>query len=433
MRQSFFFKVWGNFSGRISQNSLVVFIGQVARLLLGMISSAMLARGLGVVDLNYFSVVGAVMMIGLTVADFGLSTSAVRYMAADLGSRPEQAKAMAGVFSRLKMGLALLLALLLAGVSRPVAHWLQLPPTNGAWLICLGCLGFLATSVSGVVSTVLQAHSRFQLLIVTQTANIVLTIVLVAGLYFGRQLTLVSALWVGIVTALVTAGWGYWAMPADWQQALWQYPAGNQARQLLNLGKWLWLATVMSIVFSQLDLLLVNRLLDPHTAGLYALALNLSLKATIIAVTLHIVLLPQVAALSDPAGYTTFLKHSTGRTIAAAFGLLLLLPFANPFVSLLYGPEFRPAVPTFLALLLVVIGDIFLAQILLLALPMEMPRLTVLANGVQVLCLALLGLWLIPQWGVMGVVVAKIIGKIVGVSVALGAIMFSDSLRANSA
>lgn len=406
--------------GHKIQDSLVVFLGQVGRLLLSMISSALLARGLGVVGLSYFSVVGAVMMIGLTVADFGLSTSAVRYLAAGR-EPPEQAQNLAAIFARLKMGAAVGLWLVVVALSRPVAQWLGLPAGDGPQWVMLGSLGFVATSLSGVVSTVLQAHSRFQLLIVTQTANIVLTVVLFGGLFLGHRLTVVSALWVGIGTALLTAGWGYWGLSGDWRRALWRpvTSGGGQTRLLLGLGKWLWLATLLSILYTQLDLLLVNRLLDPHTAGLYALALNLSLKATIIAVTLHIVLLPQVSVLNDPAGYFTFLKQSTGRTIAAAFGLLLLLPFANPFVSLLYGPEFRPAVPAFNALLLVVILDIFLAQLLLLALPMEMPRLTVLANGVQLLCLTLLGLWLIPHWGVAGVIVAKIVGKVVGVSVAL--------------
>lgn len=416
--------VWQGLLARVTQDSVVVFIGQMGRLLLGMISSALLARGLGVIGLSYFSVVGAVMMIGLTLADFGLSTSAVRYLAADYQSRPEQAQNLAAIFARLKLGLAVALWLVMVMVSRPVAHWLDLPAAEGPLWVTLGSLGFVATSLSGVISTVLQAHSRFQLLIVTQTANIILTVLLIGALFLSQRLTVISALWVGIVTALLTAGWGYWGLTADWRRALWRplAPAGEQTRLLLSLGKWLWLATLLSILYTQLDLLLVNRLLTPHTAGLYALALNLSLKAAIIAVTLHIVLLPQVATLNDPAGYRAFLKQSLSRTLLAGVGLLTLLPLARPFIQLVYGPAFLPAAPPFLALLLVVILDIFLAQLLLLALPMEMPRLTVLANGTQLLTLYLLGIWLIPQWGLTGVVIAKIVAKMVGVVVALGPI-----------
>ena len=72
---------------RIAQDSLIVLSGQLFRLGLGIISSALLARSLGPAGLSLFTVVGAATGIAGTVADLGLRMSAIRHVAAFVAVR----------------------------------------------------------------------------------------------------------------------------------------------------------------------------------------------------------------------------------------------------------------------------------------------------------------------------------------------------------
>ena len=81
---------------RIAQNTLIILSGEFARFAFGFVASIFLARGLGPEGLSVFSVVGAAMLIGVAVAELGLSQGAVRQIAPDLENAPDRSRRTAG-------------------------------------------------------------------------------------------------------------------------------------------------------------------------------------------------------------------------------------------------------------------------------------------------------------------------------------------------
>ncbi len=409
---------------KTNMDMVTVLAGHALRLSLGLLSSALLARGLGPTGLSAFAVVSAVIMIASTIGDFGLSQSAVRFIAADVEDRPEQAIELSRTYVLLKLLGTLLVVgfgFLLAG---SISTWLQLPEASGDLFLRLGALGVGATALSGMVSTLLQSLRRFTLLIGTQSLNITLTLLLMAILFASGRLTVANALLIGIVTALAAALLGAWGTPAKWRDALLpvRHWSTTQARRLWGFGRWLWLATILSILLAQLDLLLVNRLTTPVQAGYYALALNLALKADVLNQTVHVVLLPQVSALTGRAQMAIYTRRSLLR--GATFSLLLLpaLFLAQPFIIFIYGEAFAPSVPLFLGLLLVVVLDLLVQPLLLLAYPLNMPRAIAVSHMVSVAILLLAGNVFIPVWGGQGAIAAKLLAKAVG-AICLGSLL----------
>jgi len=400
----------------INSQIATVLAGHGLRLVVGLFSSALLARGLGPAGLSIFSVLSAVMLIAGSVSDFGLGQSAVRHVAADAEKRPEIARELTRTYVSLKL-LAILLVFT-AGwlLAAPISEWLQINADNGLLLVRLGVLGVAATTLSGIVATLLQSLRRFAVLMATQSLNIILTLLLMALLYFTGRLTVANALLVGLGTALVMAAAGAWGIPAGWRSALLpaRRPPATGIRRLWNFGRWLWLATMLSILVAQLDLLLVNSLTNPLEAGYYALALNLALKAGVVHQTLHLVLLPQVSALSGRAQFAIYARRSLLRGLALAFLLLPGFLLARPFILLVYGTEFGPAVPLFQFLLVAVIFDLLVEPLLLLAYPLDMPKVIAASHAIQVAALFVGGSLLIPAWGGAGAVAAKSLAKVLG-------------------
>jgi len=398
----------------IAQHSLIVLFGYLIRQALGLVSSAMLARSLGPSGLSVVAVVGAALNIGITIADFGLSNGAVSHIAGDLARQPDQARKTAASFVYLK----LLGGALVAGGGALLAPWiaalLNLPPQSGRLLIWIACLSLVTSVLSGITGTILQALRRFRALVAIQSVNVGLTVLLVGLLFLTRQLTIAPAIFVGVVTSLVAAWQGLWLLPPEWRSSLLARGQQSKNSRLLRFSRWLWIAAIFSILSSQLDLLLLNRLTLPQTVGFYALALNLAFKVDIVNQTLHTVLLPTVSALTDVNGQITFIRRSLGRSLMLGLGLIVALPLARPFILLVYGQTYAPSVNIFYLLMAIVMFDLFTNPILLLAFPLNMPRLIAAADATRAITLVIVGSLLLPIWGIYGMVFAKLVAKVAG-------------------
>ncbi len=405
---------------------IVVFGGQVGGLVLGLASSAMLARGLGPANLSVFSVAGAAVIIAITISDFGLSISAVRTIAGRAAGQPEQAQATAGMFAQLKTAGALLVFVLCLLLAQPIAALLDLPAGSGAFYFRVASLGIMATALAGVTSVILRALRRFRLLTLTQLLRAGLIVLLTGALFFAGRLGVTTGLLVGTVATLIVAGVSVFLLAPDWRRALVarQSLQGPHNRELLAFSRWMWVSTLFSVLLSQLDLLVLNRLMPAVTVGIYALALNLAFKADIVNQTLHTVLLPTASALpaEDPAAYRAYLRRNVGRSALLALGMVLLLPLARPFILTVYGAAYASSVGAFYALMAVVFFDLFTMPFMLLAFPMNMPRTIVAADIAGIAALAATAAWLIPAWGIYGAVAARLAGKVAGALILGGAV-----------
>jgi O-antigen/teichoic acid export membrane protein len=266
------------------------------------------------------------------------------------------------------------------------------------------------------MASVLRALRRFGALMLMQSANISLTVLLMATLYIIGRLTPVPALLVGAVAAAGAAALGFRLLSPAWRAAV--LSKGNllndEGRRLLSFSKWLWVSMILSILSSQLDLLLVNQWMAPRVVGFYALALNLSQKAGIVNQTLHVVLLPTVSALKTRASYVAYMRRSLTRSVLLGLPLLLTLPVARPLILTAYGIEYAPSVSVFRFLMAVVLFDLLVNPILLLVFPLDMPRLIAAANGARVVILITTASLLVPMWGMQGAVLAKLAATLTG-------------------
>jgi O-antigen/teichoic acid export membrane protein len=397
-------------------NSVTVLAGQIGRLLLGLVSSALLARSLGPSGLAAYAVVGSTLMIAVAVADFGLGQSAVRQIAGFLKSSPADARETAGTFARWKLVVGLSVCGLMLATASPLAAFLDLPSATGPTLIGVAAAGLAASVLGSIPNTILHAQSRFRPLIGNHLLNAGLTVLLMGLLFLAGRLAVIPALWVGAFTALAAAALSFYLLAPVWRRAVIMAGSlrGRHGRQMLAFGKWLWLSAVLTILTAQADLLMVNRMLPSETAGYYALALNLSFKADILNQTMYTVLLPVASALSDRAQYLSYLKRNLIRSLVLTLPLILAWLAAPLFIRLVYGSAFSASSPVFRWMLLVAALDLLFTPISLLAFPLNLPRSFTAANVARVGLLLLLGSQLIPLWGLVGAVVAKFVAKAAG-------------------
>lgn len=398
----------------VTRGWAVIFLGSTTRLVLGFVASVLIARELGPAVFGVYVILAAVSSLAGALADLGLSESAVQRIAS-LGTKdPAKARERGQTFFWLRLGAALLL---LAGgglLSGPLSMGIGIPHQEA--LLTLALVGVVATAMSGSVSTLLQAMGRFGSITLVMLTNAVLTVLLAGILIQGGELTIITALVVlGVGTSLASFVVGLRLLPPGWLPGL---PSGrlfrSEARALLRFGLWLWVGGVLAMLATQIDLLLLNRWLDPATLGAYGLALNLASKVDVVQHSLYTALLPAASAARGEETVDSYVKRGLIRGALLAVALLPLFPLADPLILFFYGPAYAPAVLLFRLLLGVAIFDLLVSPLLLLAFTFNRPRLLAGADAVRVGTLTTLAIVLIPGYGPIGAVTARFVARFAG-------------------
>lgn len=401
--------------------------GTAARLALGLVSSVLIARALGPSQFGVFAVLAAVSGIVGVVADLGLSTTAVKRVASAWPADGEGARRRWQAYVVLRVVTCSLIVLIPIVLAEPIAtRLLHLEAPDSAGLLRLALLGVLATALSGAFNVALQGTRRFGRLALALLFNAALTALMAVLLAWAGLLNLVTVLLVlGIGASLATLALNYLLLPAGWtleRSALEGGLLRAEGAELFSFGRWLWIGGIFAVLAAQLDVLLLNRAAPEAVVGSYALALNLASKAEVVNQSLHAVLLPAASALEVAGDLRGYIRRGLKRSGLISLALLPLLPLAAPLITTLYGPAFIGAVPLFRALLLIVIFDILTMPLLLLAFPLNRPRLLAAADALRAGTLALVALALIPALGAWGAVAARAAARVAGAALILGAL-----------
>jgi O-antigen/teichoic acid export membrane protein len=405
----------------ISRAWATVFSGTLGRLLLGFISSVLIARALGPHDFGMFATLAVVAGITGAIFDFGLSATIVKRIAEVIPMNELLASQRALVFLQLRLIIAVLLILLSLIICVPLS--MLLPGEPAAGLVLLALLGMIATNLSGALSALLQAFAAFRKLTLVLMANSLLTTLLAIWLFFLGQLNIATALGIlGIATSLVSLVLAWWWLPlrqqlivAAQQPVSVQWPIfQHELRELVRFGRWVWLSNALAMLASSLDLLLVGRWLPQAALGPYALAVNLASKSDSINQSLHAVLLPSAAQLADAQAIQSYLRRSVMRSFGLSLVLLPLFVLAELLITMIYGASFRSAVPIFQLLLAVAVVDIWLVPLLLLAYTVNRPWMLAGADTVRIGTLIAGAAWLLPLLQLPGMPIARLLARLAG-------------------
>lgn len=404
----------------VSRDWATVATGNLARLGLGFVSSVLIARALGPTDFGIFAVLGAVGNITGAIADLGLTDAAVKRIAGLWPDDRGLARAGAGAFVGLRLGVTVLVVSIGCLIAVVIPQTL-LPREGMRGLLVFALLGVAATALSGTVAALLQARKQFGRLAIVGLTNAGLTAVLAVALALTGHLNLVTAIVVlGIGTSLVSFVVGVRLLPVAGFLALPDWPTlRSEGRELLRFGRWLGVSNAFAMLTAQLDVLLLSHWSSPASVGAYALALNLATKVDIVNSSLYTVLLPTASSLAGDGAVRRYVRRGLLRSAVIGLGLLPLIWLVGPFVTLFYGPAYLPAIPLFQQLLGVVIFDVFATPLILLAYHYNRPRLLAGADTLRAGALAFAGIALVPRFGPSGAIAAKLVAKLVGAALTI--------------
>jgi len=417
-------RLWGSAVAEVgsagTRNVAITLAGNLGRLTLGFVSSVIIARTLGPAGYGVIALVSVVLAIADTVGDFGLTYTAVRSVARNSKREPAHAGQVAHGYLTLALLANTGAALLGVALAGPIAR-VMLDRGDLAPYLRLAMIGLVTLAGSGFAAAMLQATYRFGRLAAAGVVSGATYLACIAGLAGVGHLGVGSVIAVGVINPAVGFALGLALLPRGFVRLreAFSRAAVRAWPELTAFGKWMWVSAMLSLLASHLDLLMLNRWASPGVLGVYALAFNMSQKMDTVNQARFTVLVPTASALRTRREMAEYLGRTARRSALLVAGLALAVPFLRPFIGAFYGAGFADAFWPLVVLAAVVAFDAVTAPLILLALPLDQPRVLAASDAVRVAVLAAAGWFLIPLLGPIGAALARLASRVAGAAVVL--------------
>jgi len=351
---------------RVVKNSGYLFSAAGIAALLSMLQSILAARLLGVTE---FGILGTITVFAAVVnkfASFRMSELVIKYVGqyTEMGETRRAAAVFkaAGTIETLTSIAAFGLIWILAPLG---ARYIAKDAAMTEWFVLYGLIvlaNFMAESSTGLM----QIFDRYRIIAIITVAQSALTLGLI-GLAYLRQSGLfevVLAYMAGkIFGALLLAGAAIWEANRQWGHGWWQAPVSllrEHTRELVRFAVSTNISATINLVNKDGELLWVSALTSPTQAGFYKLALSLANLVQLPVSPLPQATYPELSR--EVAGQRwdnvrMVLRQGSRMAFVYTFSAgLFLLIFGRPLIQFIYTPEFLPAFP---ALLILLVGMIF--------------------------------------------------------------------------
>lgn len=323
--------------GRVARNAAWLVLQPLAMNLLSLAATGYIARQLGAVEFGRFNLAYAFVALFAPLANLGIRSLTVRHVA----RHREEARPYLGRVLVLRG----LLALVAAGVVT-----LATPLSGGGGdvrvVIGIAACGMIVTTIATLFVDAFQAFECVRPAAKAQfVGGGILTLASVTVIAAGggiREMALAYVLGPLCTLALLL----YWARREPfWPRLCWDPKAFGR---LLREASPFFLMTLLEVVSTRIDLLVIARLLDEASLGCYTAAMGLASRSLILAEGAGSALLPAVAhlAATEPATAVRLLRRSALWLLLISLPSALVIATLSPLIiKLLFGSQYVTSAP----------------------------------------------------------------------------------------
>lgn len=330
---------------RLARNIALSLLGQLTLLSLVLIAARLMVQTLGGDALGLVMFTQALGVVVLAAAELGISVTTVRAVAAHSDTEPGYVRELIRTFTSVYWVLYAILVVVIAGLGPFfIGQWVHLGTLSGAAALAPFRILMSAALLGlprSLYSSVFRGQQRLGVTTATdvaaalvQQAGVVLILVHGAGLFVLSLWVLASSASAVLAYVLLTG------RSLGWATVL---PGWSPAVLRRNFRFSLHLATIslLSVAHTQVDRLVVSRLLSLGSLGLYSVAANLVGRATLPVTAIAEASLPafsKLVAAEDRSGWQRQYATLQQLVVAGSVPMYAAVVFAErPLFGYLFG------------------------------------------------------------------------------------------------
>lgn len=397
--KKYYQKVKGLAFSSTAKDTYVLFGGNVSSAFLGFVYTLIVARALSVADFGTFSAAINFMLIVTSFSDLGISSGVVNFVASRLSKKDnkgsdEYIKAATVIRFVSTSTLSLLVIIFASFIARKFMATTD--PSVAVWVGLVSifmCLPMLFPFI-------LQAKKKFLSSVIVDNSIYIVRLLAALGFLFlvglNINYSLSSFVFGGIASTLI----GIYLLKYKFLSSK---PGKTKYVKLLKFSGWIGVNRIISSVSGRLDIQMLATMVGATATGLYSIPARLASFVIVLTSSFSAVLAPRLAGFDDKEKEGKYILKATLALLPIIAGLIFWIIIARPFITLLFGVKYLPAVPIFQALTAATIPFIFTApSVTAIIYAMKKTVFIGAFSFFQVAAIFLLNLVLIPKYGVFG-------------------------------
>jgi stage V sporulation protein B len=385
---------------RIAKNILLVLFGRGSLLALSLVAYALIFRVLDVADAGRFAMCMVMVRVLSDCLAEPLDMAVMREVPTALATDREQAFRIV----RTAFLIRITVASLVVTVTSLLAPWIAAAffhSSQDADLVIVSALGAGGVLLMRSNLVYFQCEENFLRVIFVDAVLQIGRLAAIVALAAGGMLTARSGIVFYVLVTYVTFAAGVFLLPPAIRKLTWR--ECGRPDSMLHYAKWMIGVTLLAAVYERLNEFLIARFHGPGQLAFYAAAMTLAMLPEFMTGCLSSVYQPR-AIVAYNQNELRALRWSYLR-IAVPAGICVLilgLLLADPVITIVFGADYRPAVPAFRLLGVATLSWLMLAPLSGILVILLAPRVSLLLNIMMFLITLGSGCWLIPRYGVTG-------------------------------
>jgi stage V sporulation protein B len=342
-----------NFSGNtgmVIKNGTYQFLTNFVSKLGSLLFTVIIARLLMPELFGLYSLAFSTILLFATISDFGISNSLVKFVSKELSKKNfKKAKSFLSYFWKIKWILIAILAFALAASAKLISDVIYNKPIFLA--LIAGLLYVLFYGVMIFLQAILQSLNKFKNILfgetifqVSRLALISLAVLLCIKYSISNSLTLFfiflalgsSYLFVSLFL------WFYQTRKTELVQTVNSDIPPKQKKKVNRFILALSTTFVSGIFFSYIDRIMLGHFVAAEFIGYYTIAISFVSAASALT-GIGSVLLPIFSGTESARLERGVRKSVSAFLIFSIISILLIIAFANPLISIIYGNAYLPA------------------------------------------------------------------------------------------
>jgi O-antigen/teichoic acid export membrane protein len=395
---------------KIAQDLFHVVVGNGFARGLTLLNSMAVARVLGPEDFGKFSLFYVASVLAWQMPQ-GFDTTYVRFArgCSDRGAKQEYLKAsIAGKAAYV------LVALLIAVAGLAIRDAVTASSESYGSLLLSGIVSGCALSFNGSVTVVFQEREQFgRYSLMNNLTSGAFSLALLALWLWPGAFAISNILSAYIAVSIVIGTVSLAVVLA--KTGGWSGFRRERFFEVVSFGKWIFGVTILYYLFQRCDVLLLARLLPYGNVGVYSTAAQLAMLVSLLTGSVGAVFMPKaMEATKSRDGLRAYVRAAALPVAAVLFGILALMAFAGPLLTLAFGEQYAAAVPILRILLLGWVFSTIYIPFSYMFYGLDEPQLRFALEAVKLTLVLVALIFLIPwlgptgaAWGVTGALAAE--------------------------
>lgn len=275
-------------------------------------------------------------------------------------------------------------------------------------MLWLALLSFPASLMQSFISSIFQGLQKFREFNTILLLQPITTLGIITTLVMFESFNLYYLIVAHLVGVLVTLQFSSMLLRKYLSEDVEEDSIKSYSKKAINYGYKAHLSNMMTFINYKADIFLVNFFLNPFSAGIYVISVQLGEKLWMLSQAISTVLLPKLSELSgDEHKRLQITPVITRLTLyLTAFLGIIFVFLAYPLIRLIFGVEYLDA---YIPLLILLPGIILFSAFRIIANDLAargMPELNLYISIVVVVSNILGNILMIPSYGLLGAAMA---------------------------